>query len=200
MNRRQFLNVGALGLSQGLGFPRWATTFVADEAHRGPASGVAGAKPFGSGHFGEWITDEFGLPAYRYTCSQDSDPAALSPVHPQWRSAADHTHQVGNDRLIVAVSNYGFVQVRQDEGSPKFLNEYSPEHGYYGAGVGFLSDGNAVLSTYYPGGGESFDRILGEGYFRKIVKGRQYDVDQVIFAPFGDDPVLLSMVTVTNRG
>jgi len=139
-------------------------------------------------------------PAYRYTCNQIADPKALSPVHKHWRAPADHTHQVGNDRLVAAVSNYGYVQVRQDEGSPKFLNDYSPEHGYYGAGFGFLTDGNAVLSTYYPGNGESFDRILGEGYFRKIVKNHQHEVDQVIFAPFGDDPVLLSMVTITNHG
>ena len=34
---------------------------------------------FGSGHFGEWITDQFGLPAYRYTCNQISDPKAIVP-------------------------------------------------------------------------------------------------------------------------
>jgi hypothetical protein len=98
------------------------------------------------------------------------------------------------------VSNYGQVQVRQDEGSPKFLNDYSPEQGRYGGGIGFLTDGNEILSTYYPGNARSFDRILGQGYFRKVARGRSYEIDQVIFAPFGDDPVLLSMVTVTNQG
>ncbi len=139
------------------------------------------------------------MPAYRYTCNQVTDAKAVSPVHKEWRSPTDHTHQVGNDRLVAAVSNYGYVQVRQDEGSPKFLNDYSPEHGHYGAGIGFLSDGNEILSTYYPGNGQSFERILGEGYFRKIVKGRRHEIDQVIFAPFGDDPVLVSMVTLTNH-
>jgi len=200
MDRRHFLGIVGAGAFQGLGLSKlspplkFGSSGVASESQR------QASKAYGSGYFGDWITDQFGLPAYRYTCNQIAEPKALSPVHKQWRGPSDHTHQVGNDRVIAAVSNYGYVQVRQDEGSPKFLNDYSPEHGYYGAGVGFLSDGNAVLSTYYPGGGESFDRILGEGYFRKIVKGRQYDVDQVIFAPFGDDPVLLSMVTVTNRG
>jgi hypothetical protein len=32
------------------------------------------------------------------------------------------------------------------------------------------------------------------------VTGQKYAVDQVIFAPFGDDPVLVSAVTVTNHG
>ena len=44
------------------------------------------------------------------------------------------------------------------------------------------------------------ERILGEGYFRKVVKGKQYEVDQTILAPYGDDPVLVSMVTLTNHG
>ena len=158
------------------------------------------SKPYGSGHFGEWITDQFGLPAYRYTCNQVTDPKAVTPVHKQWRGPTDHTHQVGNDRIIAAVSNFGYVQVRQDEGSPKFLNDYFPEQSHFGAGIGFLTDGEQVLSTYYPGHGESFDRIMGEGYFRKTVKGQKYAIDQVIFAPFGDDPVLLSAVTVTNHG
>jgi hypothetical protein len=31
-------------------------------------------KPYGSGHFGEWIEDPFGLPAFRYTCDQTKIP------------------------------------------------------------------------------------------------------------------------------
>lgn len=164
----------------------------------------ATAKAFGSGHFGEWITDPFGLPAYRYTCDQITDPKAVTPVHKEWRSPTDHTHQVGNNRLVAAVSNYGYVQVRQDEGSPKFLNDYSPQNHHYGAGIGFLADGETILNTYYSGqtgSGEtrSFERIMGVGYLRKTVAGRQLAVDQVIFAPFGDDPVLISQVTITNH-
>ena len=157
------------------------------------------SKPFGSGHFGEWITDQFGLPAYKYTCNQISDEKAVTPVHKEWRSPTDHTHQVGNDRLVAAVSNYGYVQVRQDEGSPKFLNDYCPEKGLFGAGIGFLTDGDAVLSTYYSAKAESFERVFGAGYYNKIVKGHRYQVEQNILAPFGDDPVLISMVTVTNH-
>jgi hypothetical protein len=197
MNRRQFLGLGAIGLSQRLDLSRWATAFGADTAEVLASS--TDAKPFGSGHFGEWITDEFGLPAYRYTSNQVSDPAAVTPVHPQWRSATDHTHQVGNDRLVAAVSNYGYVQVRQDEGGPKFLNDFEPEHGLYGAGIGFLTDGETILSTYYPGHGESFERIFGEGYYRKTIKGSHFEIDQAILAPFGDDPALISRVKVTNH-
>ncbi len=89
---------------------------------------------------------------------------------------------------------YGYLQVRQDEGSPKFLNDYCPEEAPYGAGIGFLTDGTQMLSMYYPGNANSFERIFGEGYLRKTVKGHGYQVDQTIMAPFGDDPVMVSMV------
>ena len=116
------------------------------------------------------------------------------------RGATDHTHQVGNDRLIAAVSNFGYVQVRQDEGSPKFLNDYVPEsESTLGAVLDFLLMDGTVLSTYYPGHGESFERIFGEGYYRKRVKASQFEIDQAIVAPFGDDPVLISRVKVTNH-
>jgi hypothetical protein len=156
-------------------------------------------KPFGSGYFGEWIEDEYGLPAYHYTCDQISDPKAVTPMNETWRLKTDHIHQVGNDRLVAVASNYGHVQVRQDEGSPKFLNDYDPEHLQFAGGFGYLTDGTSVLSTFYSGHEESFDRVFGVGYYRKTVKGDDLVVDQIIFAPFGDDPLIISQVTIKNE-
>nr|MDO8098558.1 hypothetical protein [Candidatus Njordarchaeota archaeon] len=156
-------------------------------------------KPFGSGYFGEWFEDEFGLPAYRYTCDQTSDPKAITPMNETWRRKTDHIHQVGNDRLVAVASNYGHVQVRQDEGSPKFLNDFDPDHLQFAGGFGYLTDGKDALSTYYSGGAESFDRIFGVGYYRKTVRGHGLEADQIIFAPYGDDPLLISQVTVKNE-
>jgi hypothetical protein len=159
-----------------------------------------GPKSYGSGHFGEWDRDEFGLPAFHYTCNQLSDPAAITPVDPAFRSPTDQMHQVGNDRLVAVVSNFGYAQVRQDEGAPKFLNDFCPERGQYGGGFGYLTDGTMLLSTYYQGGSpDKFQRTFGVGYARKQVANQRFAVDQVLFAPFGDDPVLVSQVTVENR-
>ncbi|MFX1503472.1 MAG: GH36-type glycosyl hydrolase domain-containing protein, partial [Promethearchaeota archaeon] len=108
-------------------------------------------------------------------------------------------HQVGNDRLVGVASNFGYVQVRQDEGCPKFLNDYDPEHNQFAGGFGYLVDGENLLSTFYSGNEESFNRIFGIGYFRKIVKSHNLSVDQVIFAPYGDDPLLISQVTISNN-
>lgn len=157
-------------------------------------------KKYGSGYFGEWIDDEFGQPAYRYTCNQTKDPAAVTLVNPKWRAATEHLHQVGNDRLVAVASNYGYVQVRQDEGTPKYLNDYCPREKQYAGGFGFLTDGKNTLSTFYTGNAERFERIFGAGYFQKKVEADNYTVDQAIFAPFGDDPLIISRVNVSNRG
>ena len=34
------------------------------------------------------------------------------------------------------------------------------------------------------------------GYYQKVVSGAGLVADQVIFAPFGDDPLLVSQVTI----
>ena len=200
MERRKFLELAGLGVCSSFVSPRP----IAEVERRTPPiaalpSKADAANAYGSGHFGKWVDDPFGMPAYQYTCNQITDRKAVLPVDKAWRSATDHIHQVGNDRLVAVVSNYGYVQVRQDEGAPKFLNDYFPERDRYGAGIGFLADGNFILSTYYSGTAESFDRTLGMGYLRKRVTGQQYEIDQVIFAPFGDDPVLISQVTITNH-
>ena len=186
VDRRQF--VAAFG----------STLAAAGSSSWPVAQASPGQKPYGSGSFGEWIEDEFGLPAFRYTCDQTRDPKAVTQVGPGFLSSTDHVHQVGNDRLIAIVSNYGHVQVRQDEGAPKFLNAYSPTRSQFGGGFGYLTDGTETLSTFYTGGAPSFDRTFGVGYFRKKVAGRSYSIDQAIVAPFGDDPVLISQVTIAN--
>ena len=197
MKRRTFLELAGIGLAQTL-VPR--TLQAQSEVPAKQPLDPSTSEDYGSGHFGSWEQDAHGLPAYRYTCNQLTDPLAVLPVDRTWRSPTDHMHQVGNDRLIAVASNYGHVQVRQDEGSPKFLNDYFPEQGRYGGGIGFLADDEGlVLSTYYTGKADSFDRIFGMGYLQKRLAARQYVVDQIIFAPHGDDPVLISQVTITNN-
>jgi hypothetical protein len=159
----------------------------------------SGQKPYGSGYFGNWIIDEAGLPAYNYTCNQLSDPKAITPTYKEWRLSTDQSHEVGNDRLVGVASNYGYIQIRQDEGSPKFLNDYDPAAKQFGGGFGYLTDGKSVLSTFYNGTNEKFDRVFGIGYYRKKVSNENYVVNQVLYAPFGDDPVIISQVTITNN-
>ena len=193
INRRQFLENTALTAAAARFVPHVFsnTTFL---------STADSKKAYGSGYFGEWIEDEFGLPAFHYTCDQINDKKAVTEVNPSVLTPTEHIHQVGNDRILAIASNYGHVRVRQDEGAPKFLNDYAPERGCFGGGFGYLTDGKSVLSTFYPGNADSFDRVFGIGYFRKKISGHGYGVDQILFAPFGDDPVLMSQIVITNSG
>ena len=155
--------------------------------------------PYGSSNFGTWIDDEFGLPAFQYTCNQTSDPRAVTQLQPGILAPTEHIHQVGNDRITALASNFGHLRVRQDEGSPKFLNDVDAEMHQFGGGLGYLTDGHESLSTCYDGSNTQFERIFGVGYFRKSVKGKSFSVEQTISAPFGDDPVLISHATITNH-
>jgi hypothetical protein len=156
-------------------------------------------KPFGSGYFGEWIKDDFGLPAYKYTCNQLKDPKADTPMNDIWRARSDHLFLVGNDRLVGVASNFGYIMVRQDEGAPKYLNYHIPELNQYAGGFGYLTDNKDLLSTYYRGQDVNFKRIFGIGYFSKKVSNQSYAVNHTIFAPFGDDPLLISQVKIRNK-
>ena len=193
VNRRQFLEDGALAVAA------WKLRPEA-RAQKPSGPGTDKLPAYGSGYFGGWIEDEWGLPAFEYRCDQIHDPKARTDLNPGILGASEHIHQVGNDRIVAVASNYGHVRVRQDEGAPKFLNDYAPERGCFGGGFGYLTNGKATLSTLYPGNAQSFDRIFGIGYFRKKVSGGAFRIDQVVLAPFGNDPVLLSQVTITNSG
>ena len=197
VNRRRFLESAALGLAAAKIMPGAWGNAVQNPAASPPQNQ---GKAYGSGYFGEWIQDEFGLPAFHYTCDQINDKKAVTEANPGVLASTEHIHQVGNDRVVAIASNYGHVRVRQDEGAPKFLNDYAPDRGCFGGGFGYLTDGKSVLSTFYPGNSDSFDRVFGIGYFRKKVSGHESAIDQIIFAPFGDDPVLVSQVTITNSG
>ncbi|HPD02592.1 MAG TPA: hypothetical protein PK245_04445, partial [Clostridia bacterium] len=94
-------------------------------------------------------------------------------------------------------SNFGYIQIRQDEGTPKFLTDYDEKNNQYGGGFGYLVTEDGVLPTYY-GGGE-MRREYGAGYFLKKTENGKSKVEELLFAPFGDDPVIFKKVTVTNN-
>ncbi len=162
-------------------------------------SGTNSSAIYGSGNLGTWIEDDFGLPAFRYTINQTTDARAITDVQPGVLGATEHVHQVGNDRITALASNYGHVRVRQDEGCPKLLNDFDPEMSQFGGGLGYLINGEELLSTHYDGSNREFERIFGVGYYRKKVGGKGCSVNQIISAPFGDDPVLISQVTIANH-
>jgi hypothetical protein len=156
-------------------------------------------KEYGSGYFGQWTRDKFDFPAYEYTCDQITDEKAQTPMNEMWRSGRDHYFLVGNDRIVGIASNFGYIKIRQDEGGPKYLNYYEPKLNQFAGGFGYLKDNVSELSTYYLNADQNLKRRYGIGYFQKEISDDHHHVNQIIFAPFGDDPLLISQVIITNN-
>lgn len=147
--------------------------------------------------FGKWITDEYGLPAFAYTLDQYKYKDKCPMNNPVFNKKNDHYAQIGNDRLVAIPSNYGFIRVRQDEGGPKFLNDYDEANNEYGGGFGYLVYDDNILSTYYLPNSQ-MERVFGAGYFRKVISDQNFKIEQKIYAPYGDDPVLKDDIKITN--
>src|SRR5258707_8141551 len=52
------------------------------------------ASAYGSGSFGHWLVDPYGLPAYDYSVNEAIDPNAKQP---ELAGATGAQHQLGND-------------------------------------------------------------------------------------------------------
>lgn len=154
----------------------------------------------GSGHFGTWTVDRFGLPAFRYTVDQQRDPRARQP---ELLGQTRAQHQLGNDRIVAAASNDGDVQLWSQERLSQWANRYDPATRHYAGGFGWLRtpDGTAA-STFYPdrAAGSAFRRDFGVGYARKQLRSGGLGIDDTVYAPFGDTSVLRHDITLTNPG
>jgi hypothetical protein len=140
----------------------------------------------GSGSFGRWFVDGFGLPAYEYR----ADPAG------------DAWHQLGNDHVVAAANARGHVQLWSQDRSYQWVNLTQPQAGQHGGGYGYLrtADGR-VISTLWADrpAGVRTRRDFGTGYLGRSTAAPGLAVTERVYAPFGDDPVLLHDVTIRNR-
>jgi hypothetical protein len=66
------------------------------------------ASTAGSGDFGRWQVDRFGLPSYRYRIDEEHNPLARQP---ELGGSTDAQHQIGNDHVVAAAYNHGYVQL-----------------------------------------------------------------------------------------
>jgi hypothetical protein len=153
---------------------------------------------YGSGSFGAWRVDATGLPAFRYTLDEATDPRAQQP---ELAGGTEAQHQVGNDHIVAAAFNHGYTQLWSQDRLQQWANRWDPTNQHFAGGFGWVSVDGTVLSTLYLDrpAGAAMERDFGVGYFRKILHAEGLDVEQVVYAPFGDDPLLLDDVTITNR-
>jgi len=157
------------------------------------------APDFGSGLFGQWTADRFGLPAYVYTLDERTDPQAewdpkvAPPSRLMWAP-------VGNERINAAAFNAGFVQLFYSESGFFWLNSYEPEKRAYAGGWGWIESAGRFYSTLLTKNPEARDlrRVFGAGYFEKELTVAELRIREVVFAPRGDWPALVSEVTIEN--
>ena len=152
----------------------------------------------GSGAFGRWRVDPFGLPSYRYTLAELTDPRAPQA---ELAGSRDAWHQLGNDHIVANAYNHGYVQFWSQDRRYQWLNRYDAASGHYAGGYGYLRSGRQTISTLYddrPKGSTS-SRDFGVGYFHRSTAASGFAIDEYVYAPFGDDPLLLHDVTISNR-
>jgi hypothetical protein len=180
-----------------------AAIAAAPASARAPAPLSADTTPadinstYGSGHFGRWEVDKWGLPAYGYTDDELSDPDARQPELDGGTAAQ---HQLGNDNIKGMAFNDGYTEFWSQDLMAQWANLYQPSDRHYAGGYGYINVGGKIGSTYYPDHqtGEDFQRTFGVGYYRKRITFGGVQVTEDTFAPFGNDPVLLDDVTLTN--
>ncbi len=154
---------------------------------------------YGSGWFGKWIVDEYGLPAYEYTINHEIDPSALTFT--TQGSSRDHWHQLGNSRLNALAHNSGFVEVFENSRGPQWLTHRSFKERKLGGGIAVVAeDGNCWCDLFSQERfHEGYRRVFGMGYFRKVSKHNNLVLDHTVLTPVSDDPVVASEVTVRNE-
>jgi hypothetical protein len=154
---------------------------------------------YGSGIYGTWRADRFGLPSYRYTLDQATDPRAaqveLNGGNTAW-------HQIGNDTQLAFASNHGYTELWSQQRLFQWANKWQPDNRHYSGGYGYLREGGGnVLSTLWldrPAGAAT-ERDFGIGYFHHRTTTGSVDIDEHVYSPFGSESALLHDVTITNR-
>jgi len=151
----------------------------------------------GSGVFGTWSVDRFGLPVYQYTIDHRTDPRAPQPGT---GGKVEMEGQIGNDHIVAMPYNTGRIQLWSQDRVYQWANQYDADRGHYSGGYGYLRVDGQTVSTLYddrPAGSGS-QREFGAGYFHRDNAANGVAIDEYVYAPFGDDPVLLHDVTLRN--
>ncbi|HEY2772325.1 MAG TPA: hypothetical protein VGI87_17240, partial [Solirubrobacteraceae bacterium] len=152
---------------------------------------------YGSGVFGTWGVDALGMPRYRYTIDQETNPAAAQP---ELAGSRDAWHQLGNDHIVADAFNHGYTQLWSQDRLYEWANYYDASTQHYAGGYGYVRVDGKLYSTLYDDRvpGTQQDREFGIGYSARDTTAGGIDVQEKVYAPFGDDPLLLHDVTLRN--
>jgi hypothetical protein len=152
---------------------------------------------YGSGSFGHWQIDQWGLPTYQYTADQLTD---TNTAQPDVAGSTADENQVGNDNIKGMAFNGGYIELWSQQLLSEWANKYDAATDHFAGGYGYINVNGHVGSTLYLDHptGEQFKRWFGVGYYRKQISFEGLRVREDTYAPFGSDPVLLDDVTLRN--
>jgi hypothetical protein len=154
------------------------------------------AAPYGSGSFGRWVTDQWGLPAYDYTLDERVDPRARI-LEIDGDTAA--WHQVGNDHVMANAYNYGYVQLWSQDRDYQWVNQFDAAKRQYGGGFGYLRvNGKMSTTLALDRSRRGVERRFGIGYFRHAGIYDGVVAEEYVYAPYGDDSYLYHDVILEN--
>ncbi len=163
-------------------------------AREAPAGGKEpSTAAYGSGNHGEWISDDFGLQAYRYTgCTAARAPCVATD---------DAVHQLGNDGVTALAHSGGYVELYSTRSYHRFANRYDASKQAFAGGFGWVRDGRTTWSMLYADRpeGASYERVFGMGYFEKTIEHSGLGVVHDVYMTEGDDAVLREHLVFTNR-
>ena len=157
----------------------------------------APAAPYGSGVFGAWRTGPAGLPAYRYTLDEERDARARQP---ELAGSTDAWHQVGNDHVVANAYNHGEVQLWSQDRRFQWVNRRDGATGTSAAATATCGQAAARSAPATTTGRRARGPCATSASARSTggCARPALDVDEVVYAPFGDDPLLLHDVTIAN--
>ena len=160
------------------------------------------ASTYGSGSFGRWGSIAFGLPVYRYTVDEPRDPNARQL---ELDGATGAQHQVGNDHIKGMAFNDGYTQFWSED---RLLAVGQPLPTRQPA----LRRRLRLLRHLHVGRHDEYQHPVPRPSARmrtssassvsatttRAACARNAGHSEDVYAPFGNDPVLLHDVTITN--
>jgi hypothetical protein len=173
-------------LQRGLRNARRPSAITLQELHSGNFDAS-----YGNSAFGAWVTDEFGLPAFRY----DGCAAGSGCEEP-----ADPCHQLGNGHVTAVAHVGGYVELFTAKTYYRYANRYDATAKHFAGGFGWIRENGNVWSTFYDDrpSGSTYERLFGMGYYKKTIEHGGLRVEQYIYAAPGGDEALLERLVLTN--
>src|SRR4051812_36841244 len=141
MRRSALIAAAACALASAAPAPAAAPPRLSAERSR-----VAIDSTYGSGVFGAWGVDRFGLPAYSYRTDEETAPEAKQA---ELKGRTDAWHQGGNDHVVANAFTHGYPQLGSQDRRYQWVNLYQPSSNHFAGGYGYMRVDGKTVSTLY---------------------------------------------------